>query len=336
MSKTKNSLYLLPLFCLAAFFFLISCLQVNSEGQGKEPQIADSARADRPAPALPNASVPKTATNIVPSVKPKTEIVGCGEHEVELISKARGKTTHYYAFVPESQNVERRFPVLYLLHGAYDGYDSWKKHAQDELCDLAKKYALIIITPDGDPFGWYADSKNLKNNQIETYFIRELIPDVETKFPTNGKRGIAGLSMGGHGALVLALRGGTGFISISSMSGILDITSHPTNWKLPEVFGPYETNRETWESHSAYHLAQKQKNLLSGMNILVTVSQSDKFAYEDNKIFHQLLNKLGVKHTYQESPGNHDWNYWLRQLPQHVEFHAKYLNGENNAAPAVK
>ena len=108
---------------------------------------------------------------------------------------------------------------------------------------------------------------------------------METKFPTNGKRGIAGLSMGGHGALVLALRGGTGFISISSMSGILDITSHPTNWKLPEVFGPYETNRETWESHSAYHLAQKQKNLLSGMNILVTVSKATSSPMKTIKFF---------------------------------------------------
>ena len=79
-----------------------------------------------------------------------------------------------------------------------------------------------------------------EENQIETYFMKELIPHVEKNFPTNSLRGIAGLSMGGHGAFVLSLRNPGVFSSVSSMSGILDITLHTKKWHLVELFGPYE------------------------------------------------------------------------------------------------
>jgi hypothetical protein len=242
-----------------------------------------------------------------------------------LASQARKKTTHYFAFAPVASPPNQVFPVLYLLHGAYDGYTAWKDHAGNKLCDLAVAHGLIIVLPDGEPFGWYADSPFLPKNQIETYFMDELIPHVEQNLPANGVRGVAGLSMGGHGAVVLALRHNA-FSSVSSMSGILDITRHKTNWKIPEVFGPYDQNQAIWRQHSAYYLAQNHPERLKDLPLLFTVSLQDQPAYAENEDFHDLLSDLGVDHYYRVSPGGHDWNYWLRQLPKHVAFHARFLN----------
>lgn len=246
-----------------------------------------------------------------------------------LYSEARGKETKYYAFVPEAQdeNKDGKMPVLYLLHGALDGYDAWKTNAGDQVAMLAQRHGIVVITPDGDPFGWYADSPFDQQNRIETFFIEELIPDVENRFPVDPKkRGVAGLSMGGHGAFALSLRNPGLFNSISSMSGVLDITRHSEEWELERVFGvKNDINTVVWNSYSALVLAEQRKDLLSDTPVLITVSTGDSFVLEDNRLFHKRLSELGVKHQYKESPGNHDWKYWVLQLPEHMAFHAQAL-----------
>jgi S-formylglutathione hydrolase FrmB len=233
----------------------------------------------------------------------------------------------YYAFVPQGAEAGAHYPVLYLLHGAFDGYTAWKDHAEDIIRRLVSEYRIIIVTPEGRSFGWYADSRFVKNNQIETYFLRELIPHVEMNFPTNGLRGIAGLSMGGHGAFVLCLRNPGVFASVSSMSGILDITRHKNQWRLAELFGPYGGEcTADWEQHSALKLIERSGDYVRSLPMLITVSQDDPYALDDNRLVHGQLDAMNVRHLYYESPGGHDWTYWTSQLPLHVSFHARHLS----------
>ena len=241
-----------------------------------------------------------------------------------LGSVFRDKITNYYAYVPLVAEPTSRFPVLYLLHGAYDDYSSWPTHCREQLKALAAQYGIIIICPDGEPFGWYANSLSDPHSQIEKYFVEELIPEIDRQFPVaTGKRAIAGLSMGGHGALVLALRHPQLFTSVSSMSGILDITKHTKNWHLSEVFGPYEENTKEWTEHSAYQLCAKEQGRLIDFPIMATVGLDDTLALADNRAFNKLLSqlKLSIEYIYLETEGNHDWAYWSGQLPGHVEFH---------------
>lgn len=246
--------------------------------------------------------------------------------KMHLASQARGKRTAYFAIIPTGSRLPHKLPVLYLLHGAWDSYTAWLERAEHQLRRLARQYGLMIILPDGDPFGWYADSPFDPANQIETYLIDELIPHVEANLPTNPTlRSIAGLSMGGQGALGLYLRNPGLFRSASSMSGILDITRHAEQWELTRVFGKLTANRALWERHSVLSLVQQlpQTNQLPW---LVTVSLDDVLALEDNQLVQQELEWRGIAHEYRESPGNHDWEYWTAELPLHVGFHAKYLN----------
>ncbi|HYA39724.1 MAG TPA: alpha/beta hydrolase family protein [Syntrophobacteraceae bacterium] len=257
---------------------------------------------------------------------PEPADTGCGTERREFFSDACGTLMKYYALVPRGSDTNERYPVLYLLHGAYDGYTAWKDHAEKEICDLVSEYRIVVVTPEGGSFGWYADSRFLKKNQVEAYFLKELIPDVEKNVPTNGLRSIAGLSMGGHGAFVLCLRHPGVFTSVSSMSGILDITRHKKQWRLPEVFGPYgDDNMADWEQHSVLKLIERGSDKLLSVPMLISVSTGDRYSIEENRLVHKQLEKMNVRHLYYESPGAHDWAYWTSQLPLHVSFHAFWL-----------
>ncbi|MEW5724442.1 MAG: DUF459 domain-containing protein, partial [Thermodesulfobacteriota bacterium] len=250
-------------------------------------------------------------------------------------SKSRGKKTSYYAFIPETgADGPQTFPVLYLLHGAWDGFAAWKEHAALEIAGLAQKYGLIIVTPDGDPFGWYADSPFDPANRIETYFLEELIPHVEANLPARKDlRAVAGLSMGGHGAFVLSLRHPGLFTSFSSMSGVMDITRHPDQWQLARVFGRYdEQNRELWRSHSVLFLSQKNLDYLKTTPFMFSCGAGDHWVVEENRQLSHKLKELGFDPDYRESEGNHDWKYWKAQLPEHAAFHAQVLSGAAQTA----
>ena len=230
----------------------------------------------------------------------------------------------YYAFVP--QESKEACPVLYLLHGAFDSYTAWRDHAEKIICELVSEYRIIIITPEGRSFGWYADSRLVKNNQIETYFLNELIPDVEKKFPTNGRAASRACPWADMGHLSFVSKHPGVFSSVSSMSGILDITRHKNQWRLSEVFGPYEGKYAAdWEGHSALKLIEQNGDKIRSLPMLITVSKDDQLSIDDNRLVHRQLEKMNVEHLYYESPGGHDWAYWTSQLPLHVSFHACWL-----------
>ena len=263
-----------------------------------------------------------------PSGELKSPAVGVKVALKALYSQARAKQTYYHAFVPQTIDGPKKYPVLYLLHGAGDDYTAWNSRAGGKISALVKRFGLIVVTPDGDPYGWFADSPYDRANQIETFFMEELIPHVEKHLPAlPGRRGIAGLSMGGHGAVVLALRHPGAFQAVSSMSGVLDITRHYGQWQLERVFGPYTPeNIKQWRMHSAYWLSVEHKDGLKGLPILVTVASGDESVLPDNRSYHKMLEETGVDHDYREAPGRHDWDFWRSQLPEHAGFQAGCLN----------
>jgi S-formylglutathione hydrolase FrmB len=321
-------------FIISAFLLGLMAL-IAAPGLQAGIRIYDSALAENRAADtpehIPDLAAPLSSGSASVPEDPHTKGFesACGNCRIERresFSEARAARIAYYAFVPRGSKEVARYPVLYLLHGAFDGCTAWKDHAEKEICDLVSEHRIIIITPEGGSFGWYADSRVVKNNQIETYFLNELIPDVEKNFPTNGLRGIAGLSMGGHGAFVLCLRNPGVFSSVSSMSGILDITLHKNQWSLAKIFGPYKGEYiADWERHSALRLIERSANTIRSLPMLITVSESDQYAIADNRLVHKQLEKMKAEHLYYESPGGHDWAYWTSQLPLHVSFHARRL-----------
>ena len=130
-----------------------------------------------------------------------------------IASAAMHKSYRAAVVLPASyaKNKKANYPVLYLLHGAYGHFSDWLSKTPDKqlLHRLADQYNLIIVTPEGETFSFYLDSPVKADSQFETYLTKEVLPKIDDTYRTvRDRRGrvIAGLSMGGHGALFLAAR----------------------------------------------------------------------------------------------------------------------------------
>ena len=140
----------------------------------------------------------------------------------------------------------RRYPVLYLLHGRGSDYRSWTRQGDAEA--ITARAPMIVVMPDGGTAGWYTDwyeDKKAVQPRWETYHVGQLIPWVDATYRTVAARrgrAVAGLSMGGFGALSYAVRHPGTFAAAASYSGALEVGSD-------EAWGPQSENAARWRAH---------------------------------------------------------------------------------------
>lgn len=220
---------------------------------------------------------------------------------------------------PDAALKGQRCPVVYILHG-YDGnYSSWLKVTRPDLPALADKYGMIFVMPDGRD-SWYWDSPTDSSMQMESFFVRELVPYIDSILPTipePGKRAITGLSMGGHGALYLAMRHPDIWGSAGSMSGGVDIRPFPKSWKMERWLGAQDADPELWQQHTVAGLVDSLQP--GAVNITFDCGNSDFFA-KVNRELHQALLDRGIPHDYTERPGAHTHAYWANSILYHLLF----------------
>jgi S-formylglutathione hydrolase FrmB len=252
-------------------------------------------------------------------------------------SAAMHRTYRAAVVLPASyaRNKKARYPVLYLLHGAYGHFADWLKSTPDKQAvhRLADQYNLIIVCPEGETFGFYLDSPVNPGSQFETHIIKEVIPKVDQTYRTVAEkkgRVIAGLSMGGHGALYLSARHPELFAAAGSMSGALDVSSLSHNLSDPEranrrklfepILGPEGATPDPYAANSVMNLLDKIGR--NGLPIIIDCGVDD-FLIEINREVHRRLVYSHTPHDYTERPGAHTWDYWQNALPYQVLF----LNG---------
>ncbi len=226
-------------------------------------------------------------------------------------------------YLPDSAaSGQEKFPVVIALHGFGGGYWQWPK-----ICDLkmlANEYGMIIVCPDGFGDSWYLDSPKGDNNYA-TFFENAVLPVIADSLPVDTARMfITGLSMGGHGALHLALRCKGKFRAAGSMSGVLDLTkSALVKSSLSKIMGPVSASNPNWNKYSAVgHVDDFAK---SGMPIIVSCGAQD-YLVECNRDFARRCSLAGVDAVYTESPGKHEGKYWSAQLPEHIRFFRRFIN----------
>jgi S-formylglutathione hydrolase FrmB len=249
---------------------------------------------------------------------------------ISFYSTALDAQTTYIAALPSPLEPGRSYPVLYLLHGATGSYLDWDE--KSTLTEALDGRGMIVVMPDGGKYGWYLDSPLVPESQYDSAIARDLREEVEQRFPARkdrGGRGIAGLSMGGHGALSLAAKHPELYGSASSLSGILDIAAHPGKWQLDTILGAQPEHLDRWKQNSVYHLADRFTT--AGVALLFDTGVMDKTgAVEDARKLHRKLEELGVKHTYREFPGTHSWDYWGKHITEHLDFHQQaFDSGED-------
>lgn len=329
---------------LACVAFCLLCLGVfgSVANMGTHPAFAANVTANAAVPPKAPAQFFAQATHVPakvgavssaaaaatlaskPSAKSAVAVIP-GRVHCRMDSRVRHERVSYDAFLPVDAKAGERFPALYLLHGAYDDGTAWAREMGDILPRLATQYRLVLIAPSGGRKGWYVDSPLVAKNQMESFVIKELIPHAEANLPLSRQRGILGMSMGGHGAFVLALRHPGGFASVSSMSGVLDITLHPQQWGIKDVLGPLDSRRALWESYSAVRLLASLPAGTPLPALLVTTGSEDHYVLVDNRAMRDVLRRRDELFTYRETAGVHDWTYWCGELPRHVAFHAAVM-----------
>lgn len=259
---------------------------------------------------------------------------------IEVMSQAMGRTIKNVVVVPNEYFYNRiadevRYPVLYLLHGAYGCYSDWCKKA--DLHRLANEYGVIIVCPDGQD-SWYFDSPVDPKMQFETYVSKELVNYIDSHYRTHANRfmrAITGLSMGGHGALFLAFRHPDVFWSCGSMSGNMDITQYPDSWHIKDRLGNYGDNKRIWQEHAVCNLVDQVKacTLEPAQNILIDDGLNDIFI-KNNIALHDKLVELDINHDFTVRPGRHSWDYWVNSLDYHmVFFHKAFMRGAELLQP---
>ena len=218
-----------------------------------------------------------------------------------------------------------RYPVVYLLHGHGGNYLDWKNKAPDVL-SLADTHRTIIVCPDGGRNSWYLDSPINDSSQYETHLGEEVVAFVDEHYRTiahRAGRAITGLSMGGHGALFLALRHPDTFGAVGSMSGGVNLTYDTDAWEIKEQLGRYEEHPLRWDSLSVVNLV-----LLDPPDSLAIMLDcgTDDFFFEINQHLHATLLRQGMAHDYVVRPGGHHWDYWNNALPYHLLFFRHYFD----------
>lgn len=210
----------------------------------------------------------------------------------------------------------RRFPVVYILNGYGGDYSSWLNVTRKDLPALADRYGMVLVMPDGRD-SWYWDSTEKPGVRMESFFVRELVPYVESVLPVYrraDKRAVTGLSMGGHGALWLAMRHPDVWRNAGSMSGGVDIRPFPESWGMASLIGPKSPR---WDGYTVAGIA---RNLKPGeLNIIFDCGTDDFFAGVNRELHEQLL-AAGVPHDYTERPGRHSHAYWANSILYHLLF----------------
>ena len=240
---------------------------------------------------------------------------------VQTVSTSMKKQIKAIVITPDNYLQGKQFPVVYLLHGFSDNYKSYITKAKG-IEKWADTYNMIIVCADGGFSSWYFDSPIDSKMKYETYISNELVSWIDTHYKTikNSKgRAITGLSMGGHGALYLALRHQDVFGAAGSMSGGVDIRPFTDNWDLPARLGKYSEYPENWEKNTVVNMLNLYKP--NGLKLIIDCGTED-FFYQVNKNLDEQLKYKNIPHDFISRPGSHDWNYWSNSVKfQFLFFH---------------
>ncbi|HWS55445.1 MAG TPA: alpha/beta hydrolase family protein [Pyrinomonadaceae bacterium] len=264
-------------------------------------------------------------------------------HEtVAFESKLVGAALPYHVVLPADYHAESskqtRYPVLFLLHGLGGSANDWVSE-RARLAEHAAAHRLIVVVPEGRD-NWYTDSATAPREKFESYFIEELLPDVGRRFRTAaGREGraVAGLSMGGYGALKFGFKHPEKFALAASMSGALGAASWVPTESLPafvrpslaRVYGP--AGSPTRAANDLFRLAREAApERVAALPYLYLDCGTEDFLIANNRDFSALLLERKIPHEYRQLPGRHDWPYWDRQVREVLK-----LASERLAAPAA-
>ena len=238
---------------------------------------------------------------------------------------------------PDYHTSNRRYPVVYLLHGYTDDETGWIQFGEaDRIVEEGIRNGtippMIVVMPDAG-VTWYMNDYQNKV-RYEDMFVTELIPHIDSIYRTRPKRdfrAVSGLSMGGHGALLLAMHHPDLFGSCAALSAAVftdkDMVTMPDD-RFNSVFGFLISGPVTGEARLTAHYKRNSPMILASSapeNDLKKVRWyldcgDDDFLSAANAQLHITLLDRKIPHEYRVRDGAHTWPYWRTGLPDALNF----------------
>lgn len=255
--------------------------------------------------------------------------------DVHAFSDSLGMQVSFYVLLPQQTarqigvdggGQRSSYPTLWLLHGLSDDHTIWQRRTSIERY-AAEKNLAVVMPAVGRSF--YQDMPN--GARYWTFLTEELPKLCRAWFPLSPAREdnfVAGLSMGGYGALRMALARPDLVSAGASLSGALNVTHRLKNAdrtggrlskeELLGIFGPKLTVEGT--DADLFHLADEVAASKGPKPKLFCWCGTEDELLDDNRLFHRHLESVGLEHRYEESPGSHEWVYWDEQIRRVIDW----------------
>lgn len=237
--------------------------------------------------------------------------------DVTFHSASLQRDMPYRVILPASVRPNQKLPVVYLLHGGGGGFRDWSNYS-----DVARfaEQGLILVMPEGAS-SYYVNAAARPQNRYEDYITKDLITDVESRFSVatdRANRAIIGVSMGGFGAVVLALKHPDLFAFAAGISSALDVPTRQFSIRRiaqyrghAQIFGPWGS--ETRKANNPYVLVGAADPAKAPYLYLTCGEQEGLLPA--NQHFAALLKRHGFNFEFHPGAGGHNWNQWNRRLP---------------------
>lgn len=245
---------------------------------------------------------------------------------VALESRLLSRPIPYRVALPPAAAPGARVPVVYLLHGLDGASSNWFDRTDVE--EVAAGLGLAVVTPEGGA-GWYTDSADAP---WERALLEEVLPDVERRFPVAAERAgraIAGLSMGGYGALKIAWRHPERFALAASTSGLVAAPTHnarpdASSWPLlRDTLARTFADAETARANDLFRLLAAPPPAAPPF-LYFDCGLDDPFLAQNRELA-ALLVLHKIPHEFRQRPGRHGWDYWREQADEILRLAAKRL-----------
>lgn len=237
--------------------------------------------------------------------------------DVTFHSAALNRDMPYRAILPASFASNQKLPVLYLLHGGGGGFHDWSNYS--DVAGYAGR-GMILVMPEGNN-SYYTNSAGRPQDRYEDYIVHDLITDVEQRFPAAAgrtHRAIAGISMGGFGAVVLALKHPELFVFAGGLSSALDVPSRPFSIKRVGQYRQHSSIFGPWGSHgrraSDPFVLVRSADPAQTPYLFLTCGDQEGLL-PTNRRFAAMLQAQHLSYEFHTMPGGHDWNQWNRNVP---------------------
>jgi S-formylglutathione hydrolase FrmB len=251
--------------------------------------------------------------------------------DVSFRSVALNRDMQYRVILPSRITEGTRLPVVYLLHGGGGNFRDWSNYS-----DVARfaEQGLILVMPEGND-SYYTNSVDRPHDRYEDYIVNDLISDVQSRFPASpdrANRAVVGVSMGGFGAIKMALDHPQLFAFVGGLSSAVDVPSRPFSIKRVQqwryhrsIFGAWGSSER--RSRDPFVLVRSADPARTPYMFLTCGDREGLLP--SNRAFAMLLEERHFRHEFHVVPGGHEWNQWNERLSSCFQSLLEHLRGKS-------